>query len=342
MVFPSGAFFKVLSPETCATWKKHHDVIALPCAKNWQKKEYFLFQHGLSQNDNRVSHFSVRNYARVIFRREDGGSMLDFGALRDVCLIDRKIRRLPTFRKMAERSDRKLCLSWTLPNYVAAFHNKSTCAHITEEDVLSLQRASSFCLPFFLEGRLTEDCWFGERNNCPNAPDVCCRENLFHHIFTFVSDRESLGRNYTSSKYTLALLPVWSSLEALPLYKEMRAENLSTPNVKLLAIDMGLKDGLFETYFVEDALFMLIAAVMMIVILWIYTVSLFVTVMNVIAIFSSLIVAYFIYTFVLKIRFFPFMNLLTCVIMISIGTKVSNSHKLTRHRNTSLTIYLTF
>ncbi|GAU93020.1 hypothetical protein RvY_05020 [Ramazzottius varieornatus] len=262
----------------------------------------------------------VRNFARVIFRREDGDSMLDFGALRDVCLIDRKIRRLPTFKKMAERNDRKMCLSWTLPNYVAAFHNKSTCAHITEEDVLSLQRASSFCLPFFLEGRLTEDCWVGERNNCPNTPDVCCRENLFHHIFTFISDRESLGSNYTSSKYTLALLPVWSSLHALPLYKEMRAQNLSTPNVKLLAIDMGLKDGLFETYFVEDALFMVIAAVMMIVILWIYTVSLFVTVMNVMAIFSSLIVAYFIYTFVLKIRFFPFMNLLACVIMISIGS----------------------
>ena len=63
-----------------------------------------------------------------------------------------------------------------------------------------------------------------------------------------------------------------------------------------------------------------IAAAVMVLLLWIYTASLFVTVMNLFAIFFSLVMSYFLYVFVFRLTFFPFMNLLTCVIMVAIGT----------------------
>jgi hypothetical protein len=50
--------------------------------------------------------------------------------------------------------------------------------------------------------------------------------------------------------------------------------------------------------------------------MWLYTGSLFVTIMTVIAIVFSLGISYFMYTLVFELNFFPFMNLLAAVVAI--------------------------
>ena len=50
--------------------------------------------------------------------------------------------------------------------------------------------------------------------------------------------------------------------------------------------------------------------------MWLYIGSLFVTIMTVVAIIFSLGISYFMYTLVFELNFFPFMNLLATVVAI--------------------------
>ena len=50
--------------------------------------------------------------------------------------------------------------------------------------------------------------------------------------------------------------------------------------------------------------------------MWCYTGSLFITIITMMTVACSLIVAYFLYTFIYEIEFFPYMNIMTAVIAI--------------------------
>lgn len=78
----------------------------------------------------------------------------------------------------------------------------------------------------------------------------------------------------------------------------------------------GLKNALFDEQLLEDTRLIAAGGVLVLVCMWIYTRSFFITVMTVIAIAFSLGVAYFMYVLILEINFFPFMNLLAVVVAV--------------------------
>lgn len=84
-------------------------------------------------------------------------------------------------------------------------------------------------------------------------------------------------------------------------------------------MDFGLKESLFNEYMVRDVLFLSIGAVLICTMMWWYTASLFLTFMAIVSVILSLAVAYFVYTFLFELDFFPFMNLLAAVIVVGIG-----------------------
>jgi len=88
---------------------------------------------------------------------------------------------------------------------------------------------------------------------------------------------------------------------------------------RVVAMDFGLKEALFNDYMVRDVLFLSAGAAIVFLLMWWYTASIFLTSMAILAVVLSLSVAYFIYTFVFELDFFPFMNLLAAVIVVGIG-----------------------
>ena len=88
---------------------------------------------------------------------------------------------------------------------------------------------------------------------------------------------------------------------------------------RVVAMDFGLKEALFNDYMVRDVLFLSAGAAIVFLLMWWYTASIFLTSMAILSIVLSLSVAYFIYTFVFELDFFPFMNLLAAVIVVGIG-----------------------
>lgn len=94
--------------------------------------------------------------------------------------------------------------------------------------------------------------------------------------------------------------------------------DLSNDIVKVAAFDLGeeFKNELFNELLLSDHWLIALGFVFVTASMWIYTKSIFITIMTVLAVLFSLGVAYYVYTFVFLITFFPFMNLLAIVVII--------------------------
>ena len=78
----------------------------------------------------------------------------------------------------------------------------------------------------------------------------------------------------------------------------------------------GIKDALFNKYMMEDAIYLLLAGGLIALAILAYTRSIFLTLTTLTSILYTLSLAYFFYTFVFGVAFFPFMNVLATVIAI--------------------------
>jgi protein dispatched 1 len=79
---------------------------------------------------------------------------------------------------------------------------------------------------------------------------------------------------------------------------------------------MGLKNALFDEYLLLDGWLVGLGGIFITLCMWMYTTSLFVTLMAIVAVVFSLGITYFIYTLVFELSFFPFMNLLAVVVVV--------------------------
>ena len=70
---------------------------------------------------------------------------------------------------------------------------------------------------------------------------------------------------------------------------------------------------------VEDASYLLFGILLVFLSVWSFTTSLTVTVSSITSIGFSLGLAYFTYTFVFRLSFFPFMNILAVIIALGVG-----------------------
>lgn len=81
-------------------------------------------------------------------------------------------------------------------------------------------------------------------------------------------------------------------------------------------MDLGLENELFNELLLTDAWLVSLGGVFVMTCIWLYTTSVFVTLMTCVAVMFSLGLAYFIYSLVFEMTFFPYMNLLAVVVII--------------------------
>lgn len=92
--------------------------------------------------------------------------------------------------------------------------------------------------------------------------------------------------------------------------------NLKNDLVQVAAMDLGLKNTLFDACLLYDGWLVALGGLFVMICMWLYTSSMFLTLMTCIAVIFSLGLAYFIYILVFEMTFFPFMNLLAIVVII--------------------------
>lgn len=160
---------------------------------------------------------------------------------------------------------------------------------------------------------------------CANVPRKCTKYNAVYQILHFLVDKDFLSAKSLENpplvlKHSMLFSPTEKGESMMNIYLDnFENWNSSDGVTTVTGIEFGIKHDLFQDYLLRDTVYPAIAIMIVLLVMCVYTRSVFVTLMTVIAIVSSLIVSYFLYRTVFHFEFFPFMNLTALIILVGIG-----------------------
>ncbi|XP_055002894.1 protein dispatched homolog 1 isoform X6 [Sorex araneus] len=271
-------------------------------------------------------------YSRVVFTSAGGETLWNLPAIKSMCNVDNsRIRSHPQFGDLCQRTTAASCCpSWTLGNYIAILNNRSSCQKIVERDVSHTLKLLRTCAKHYQNGTLEPDCWDmaarrKDQLKCTNVPRKCTKHNAVYQILHYLVDKDFLSPKTADSatpalKYSMLFSPTEKGESMMNIYLDnFENWNASDGITTITGIEFGIKHSLFQDYLLMDTVYPAIAIVIVLLVMCIYTKSMFITLMTMFAIISSLIVSYFLYRVVFNFEFFPFMNLTALIILVGIG-----------------------
>ncbi|XP_036309270.1 protein dispatched homolog 1 isoform X2 [Pipistrellus kuhlii] len=271
-------------------------------------------------------------YSRVVFTSAGGETLWNLPAIKSMCNVDNsRIRAHPQFSDLCQRTTAASCCpSWTLGNYIAILNNRSSCQKIVERDVAHTLKLLRACAKHYQNGTLEPDCWDAaarrkDQLKCAHVPRKCAKYNAVYQILHYLVDKDFLAPRPADQpapalKYSMLFSPTEKGESMMGIYLDnFERWNASDGVTTVAGIEFGIKHSLFQDYLLMDTVYPAIAIVIVLLVMCVYTRSVFITLMTMFAVISSLIVAYFLYRVVFNFEFFPFMNLTALVILVGIG-----------------------
>ncbi|XP_075060403.1 protein dispatched homolog 1 isoform X2 [Mixophyes fleayi] len=308
---------------------KNHQV------ERWTEDHYDREKRHVDWDFHKDSFFcAVPNdhYSRVVFTSVNGESLWNLQAIKSMCSIDHKrIRSHPEFADLCQRTTADSCCpSWTLGNYIAILNNRSSCQKIVERDVSHTLKLIRTCAKYYHNATLGPDCWDmaakrKDQLKCTNVPRKCTKYNAVYQILHYLVDKDFFNpKNVDSAapvvRHSMLFSPTEKGDSMMNIYLDhFENWNCSDGVTTITGIEFGIKHSLFQDYLLMDTVYPAIAIVIVLLVMCIYTRSMFITLMTMFAIISSLIVSYFLYRVVFNFEFFPFMNLTALIILVGIG-----------------------
>lgn len=271
------------------------------------------------------------SYSRLVFSSAEGKNLWNTQAIKSMCNLDNtRVRSHRDYWSLCQRTnDASCCPSWTLGNYVAVLTNQTSCQKITDRDVSHTLKILRSCAKYYHNGTLGPDCWDmtlrRKDRKCANVPRKCTKYNAVYQILHFLVDKDflspkSLNHPPPVLKYSMLFSPTEKGESMMNIYLDnFENWNASDGITMVTGIEFGIKHDLFQDYLLTDTVYPAIAIVIVLLVMCVYTRSVFITLMTIIAIISSLIVSYFLYRLVFNFEFFPFMNLTALIILVGIG-----------------------
>ncbi|XP_069559161.1 protein dispatched homolog 1 [Brachyistius frenatus] len=272
------------------------------------------------------------SYSRLVFTSAEGKNLWSIQAIKSMCNLDNtRVRSHRDYWSLCQRTnDASCCPSWTLGNYIAVLTNRSSCQKITERDVSHTLKILRSCAKYYHNGTLSPDCWDmalrrKDQLKCASVPRKCTRYNAVYQILHFLVDKDFLSPKSLEYpppvlKYSMLFSPTEKGESMMNIYLDnFENWNSSDGVTTVTGIEFGIKHDLFQDYLLTDTVYPAIAIVIVLLVMCVYTRSVFITLMTIIAIISSLIVSYFLYRMVFNFEFFPFMNLTALIILVGIG-----------------------
>ncbi|XP_078505954.1 protein dispatched homolog 1 [Lissotriton helveticus] len=272
------------------------------------------------------------HYSRVVFTSAHGENLWTLQAIKSMCNIDNlRIRSHPQFGDLCQRATPDSCCpSWTLGNYIAILNNRSSCENIVERDVSHTVKLLRTCAKYYYNGTLGSDCWDmaakrKDQLKCTNVPRKCTKYNAVYQVLHYLVDKDFLSpktADYVvpALKYSMLFSPTEKGESMMNIYLDnFENWNCSDGITTITGIEFGIKHSLFQDYLLMDTVYPAIAIAIVLIVMCVYTRSMFITLMTMFAIISSLIVSYFLYRVVFNFEFFPFMNLTALIILVGIG-----------------------
>lgn len=290
-----------------------------------------------------------RNYGHVVVGGRSAstqGGLFTWESLQSICRMDHDQLRAPGSLRLVCEQDHagNCCASWSIPNYIALLHNRSSCRDITPKDVTEVMERLKTCAQHYHSMKLSHDC-SADTLLCRGVPQECTEYNAVYNILHYLADADFLAPSSSAPvehdygtvpgngtggaptsgssavlSYTNIFLPIAQSTAAMDYFKELEGgPQLYDDTTEVVAMELGLKHALFEEFLVHDTVYVGLAGIAVFLVMWMYTQSFLVTLVTCLAVIFSLGTAYFLYTIVFRVPFFPFMNILTLTIAIGIG-----------------------
>ena len=270
---------------------------------------------------------------KLVFGTENGQNLFTAENLKSVCRLEKKfVREYDDFDSHCHKANgtQHCCPSWSVGYYVALLNGKASCLSIDDDAVEKTINVLKTCSKYYYDGALKLDCWNSKRKQkvlgrCDQVPDHCTTFNAVYNIFHYLTDKEFLSNENDSSlflRYTVVLVPVKENEEfQVDIYKShLKDIDKADGNVVLSGYELSrLKFEIFNERLLADLYLAATAMFFIMIILWVYTRSLLITSLVALIVVSSLVIAYFIYTIVLGMKFFSFLNILTFVFLVGIA-----------------------
>ncbi|XP_013362510.1 PREDICTED: protein dispatched homolog 1 isoform X2 [Chinchilla lanigera] len=301
----------------------------------WSDDHYEREKREVDWNFHKDSFFCdvpSERYSRVVFTSAGGETLWNLPAIQSMCSVDNsRIRSHPQFGDLCQRTTAASCCpSWTLGNYIAILNNRSSCQHIVERDVSHTLKLLRTCAKHYQNGTLGPDCWDAaarrkDQLKCTNVPRKCTKYNAVYQILHYLVDKDFMapktaGYAAPALKYSMLFSPTEKGKSMMNIYLDnFENWNSSDGVTTVTGIEFGIKHSLFQDYLLMDTVYPAIAIGIVLLVMCVYTKSMFITLMTMFAIISSLIVSYFLYRVVFDFEFFPFMNLTALIILVGIG-----------------------
>ena len=254
---------------------------------------------------------------------ESGSDLMNVRSIKAICKMEEELlRSTPGFRQYCWKIgyDGQCCASYSLGNYVASIRNRTSCQDITSEDVTFVKKLFQNCSSLYFSGELQE-CWENRKQNCREMCTRYAKEVL--DVFNYIVDRNFMRSTGSDVlKNTMVFTPInYDNIFLEDVYERHLKNDFPEENgVKLVAFDfLDLKFDQFNRQLLLDAVFPAIGLILIAVILMIYTHSVLVMLFTVFSIISSVIISYFFYHFVFRLKFFPFLNITTFIFLVGIG-----------------------
>uniref|UniRef100_A0A182PPZ7 SSD domain-containing protein n=1 Tax=Anopheles epiroticus TaxID=199890 RepID=A0A182PPZ7_9DIPT len=263
-----------------------------------------------------------KEYAHLVVQRINhnlNDSMFELNAFLALCELEQSIFKVDHYGDICQRelTSDDCCRPWSIVNYVTFLSNKTSCFELNEEDVAMVKTLLYDCFQYYHDMKLSNDC-IGSR--CI-APSECKQHNAVYNILHYLANVDFIRQNESAEflNVTMIFLPIARSIKSMEFYHSLSRVDLTNDLVAVVAMDMGLKNALFDECLLRDGWLIGLGGIFLVLCMWLYTGSLFVTLMTVIAVAFSLGIAYFIYSFIFELTFFPFMNLLAVIVVVGIG-----------------------
>ncbi|XP_071449708.1 protein dispatched [Hetaerina americana] len=277
------------------------------------------------------------DYARIVLSAVNGESLLTYDSIIAMCHLEHEILIgsngtsdvHEVYKSLCQPSKSGACCTpWSIPNYVVQLANHTSCLDLSESDVKYAVRMLNQCGAFYFSHQLSTECKKDDvLIDCHPVPKECLHNSWAHNIFHFLADKELsiLGNkespdNIPFLKYAVVFLPLASSTASMAYYSAVKATiPLSYHGIQVEAMELGLRDSLFDHHLIQDSWMLIGVAVAIGSCVWMYSGSLFIAVASILSIPLSLGLSYCAYKYIFRLSFFPFLNLVAAVISLGIG-----------------------
>ena len=201
---------------------------------------------------------------------------------------------------------------------------RKDCDSLQSSDLVELKRRLATCAPYYVNNTLTNDCKY---TPCPFVPRECFESGYVFTLFEYLIDldfTQEVARcpncALPALRYTLLFPQIQSDYFLLDLYHDRLESPIRRGSVALVGIDFDIAFDVFQERLLTDVVYPALSVAIIFLVMWIYTSSLFITTLSIVAFVASLGVAYFFYMTVFRVSFFAFLNVIAIVIALGIGS----------------------